>query len=90
MDVLLLLTLTKMFDIQTAAAFLNDDSDSSPMLIEMAFGDSHTFDMVVDWIRWDREPKDFVTLQGCVEFARFDGIAVPRNEDVDYPQKAVF
>lgn len=86
-DVLLLLTLTKVFDIQIAAAFLNEDSDSSPRFLEMPFGDSHTFDMVVDWIRWDREPKDFVALQGCVEFARFYGIAVPRNEDVDIIHK---
>lgn len=88
-EVLSVLTLTKMFDVQIATTFLNDNLDSSMTFIDMPFGNSDTFQMIVDWIQGKQRPKDSVTLEKCLEFAQFYDITLPQNGGVECDPEGV-
>ena len=56
-EVLSVLTLTKMFDVQIATTFLNDNLDSSMTFIDMPFGNSDTFQKKIQCLSNDsRKP----------------------------------
>ena len=74
-----LMSLTTHFD-NAMGDVLSGKPDAS--ILDMPFGECSTFQDLVAWILYGKEPED-VSLQQCIECARFYSICTPDTELLD-------